>query len=231
MPRLSVIVPIYDVERFLPECLESLCGQGFDASRQSSSTTGRLMLGAAIAERFVERDPRFRLVRQRNGGLGSARNAGVGGALVRGSRLWTAARSLGARRWCIAPHSDWTSTASTAVASMVGGVPGHRRSSGGGGCARRGGSGGWREQVVAADLGRWTGVPDRGGARGHRRRAARSRCSRAPWTSSRRRCTSIASARRHAVDHAAPYRAALAGRPLSAVEQASAFLAEHRASA
>jgi CDP-glycerol glycerophosphotransferase len=85
VPRLSVVVPIYNVERYLPECLDSLAAQAVDDFEAILVDDGSPDGSGAIAERYVERDPRFRLVRQPNGGLGSARNAGA--ALARGEFL------------------------------------------------------------------------------------------------------------------------------------------------
>jgi CDP-glycerol glycerophosphotransferase len=85
VPRLSVVVPIHNVERYLPECLESLVRQGMDDFEAILVDDGSPDGSGAIAERYAERDPRFRLVRQENGGLGSARNTGA--VLARGEFL------------------------------------------------------------------------------------------------------------------------------------------------
>jgi CDP-glycerol glycerophosphotransferase len=76
-PEVSVIVPFYDVEEYFEECLESIAGQNFRNFEailvDDDSPDGCL----AIAERFAARDPRFRVVRRPNGGLGAARNTGI----------------------------------------------------------------------------------------------------------------------------------------------------------
>src|SRR3954453_3649613 len=81
MPRVSVVVPIYNVEDYLEECLDSLAAQTFEDLEvvmvDDSSTDG----SAAIAESFAARDPRFRVVRRAaNGGLSAARNTGIDAA-------------------------------------------------------------------------------------------------------------------------------------------------------
>lgn len=78
MPKVSVIVPIYNTEAYLERCLLSLLGQTFqnfeilcvdDASQDGS---------ARIAETFSRRDGRLRLIRHdRNLGAGGARNSGI----------------------------------------------------------------------------------------------------------------------------------------------------------
>src|SRR4051794_31037869 len=77
VPRLSVVVPIYNVETFLEECLESLAGQTLRELEVIMVNDGSTDGSGAIAAAFAARDPRFRLVEQANGGLGHARNTGV----------------------------------------------------------------------------------------------------------------------------------------------------------
>src|SRR5215203_2383114 len=77
MPTLSVVVPIYNVERYLTDCLESLAQQTFPDLEVILVDDGATDSSAAIAAAFAERDDRFQLVRQANGGLGNARNTGA----------------------------------------------------------------------------------------------------------------------------------------------------------
>jgi CDP-glycerol glycerophosphotransferase len=77
MPRISVVVPIYNVEPFLEECLESIAGQTYRDLEVVMVEDGSKDASPAIAERFVARDKRFRLLTQPNGGLGKARNTGI----------------------------------------------------------------------------------------------------------------------------------------------------------
>ncbi|GAA2139426.1 hypothetical protein GCM10009760_21680 [Kitasatospora kazusensis] len=74
--RLSVVVPVYNVERYLQECLDSIAAQTFGAFECVMVDDGSTDGSAAIAEAFAAGDPRFRLVRQENKGLGAARNTG-----------------------------------------------------------------------------------------------------------------------------------------------------------
>ncbi|MGW3863094.1 glycosyltransferase family 2 protein, partial [Streptomyces sp. NPDC005047] len=76
-PRLSVIVPIYDVERYLPACLDSLAAQTFRDFEVLMVDDGSPDGSAAIAEEYASRDSRFKLIRKENGGLGAARNTGM----------------------------------------------------------------------------------------------------------------------------------------------------------
>ncbi|WP_425824967.1 bifunctional glycosyltransferase/CDP-glycerol:glycerophosphate glycerophosphotransferase [Streptomyces fractus] len=76
--RLSVIVPIYDVEEYLPACLDSLAGQSMKDLEVVMVDDGSPDGSAAIAAEYAARDGRFRLVRKENAGLGAARNTGLG---------------------------------------------------------------------------------------------------------------------------------------------------------
>ncbi|MEU1015856.1 bifunctional glycosyltransferase family 2 protein/CDP-glycerol:glycerophosphate glycerophosphotransferase [Streptomyces sp. NPDC005898] len=76
-PRLSVVVPVHDVELYLDECLESLAAQTFTDFEVVMVDDGSRDGSAAIAGRFAAADPRFRLISQENKGLGAARNTGV----------------------------------------------------------------------------------------------------------------------------------------------------------
>ncbi|WP_035848320.1 bifunctional glycosyltransferase/CDP-glycerol:glycerophosphate glycerophosphotransferase [Kitasatospora azatica] len=76
-PRLSVVVPIYNVERYLEECLESIAAQTMSDLECIMVDDGSKDGSAAIAEAFAAKDSRFRLVRKQNAGLGAARNTGL----------------------------------------------------------------------------------------------------------------------------------------------------------
>ncbi|MFI7541116.1 CDP-glycerol glycerophosphotransferase family protein [Actinoplanes sp. NPDC049599] len=82
MPELvpglvSVIVPIYNVEPFLRDCLDSLRAQTYTALQVLMVDDGSTDGCAAIAEEFAAADPRFELIRQANAGLSAARNVAV----------------------------------------------------------------------------------------------------------------------------------------------------------
>ncbi|NUO60612.1 MAG: glycosyltransferase family 2 protein [Hamadaea sp.] len=76
-PRLSVVVPFYNVAEYIAECLESLRRQTFDDFEVILVDDGSLDATAQIAEDYCRIDPRFQLVAQDNQGLGPARNTGV----------------------------------------------------------------------------------------------------------------------------------------------------------
>ncbi|MFF5703055.1 CDP-glycerol glycerophosphotransferase family protein [Streptomyces sp. NPDC012794] len=75
-PRLSIVVPVYNVELYLDECLESIAAQTFADFEVVIVDDGSTDTSAVIAKAFAERDKRFRVVLQENAGLGAARNVG-----------------------------------------------------------------------------------------------------------------------------------------------------------
>jgi hypothetical protein len=75
---LTVVVPIYNVGRYLAECLDSVAGQTYADLEVVLVDDGSTDDSAEIAARYCRDDGRFRLVRQPNRGLGAARNAGIG---------------------------------------------------------------------------------------------------------------------------------------------------------
>jgi CDP-glycerol glycerophosphotransferase len=76
-PRVSIVVPVYNVAAYLETCLESLAQQTMRDLEVVMVDDGSTDASPEIAERFAARDPRFRLVRQANAGLGAARNTGT----------------------------------------------------------------------------------------------------------------------------------------------------------
>jgi CDP-glycerol glycerophosphotransferase len=78
--RISVVVPIYNVEDYLASCLRSVEAQTYGDLEVVMVDDGSTDGSADIAAGFARRDPRFRLVSQENGGLSRARNTGIDAA-------------------------------------------------------------------------------------------------------------------------------------------------------
>lgn len=76
-PRLSIVVPVYNVELYLDECLESIASQTFEDFEAILVDDGSTDTSAVIAKAFAAKDKRFRVVMQDNAGLGAARNVGA----------------------------------------------------------------------------------------------------------------------------------------------------------
>lgn len=76
-PLLTVIVPVYNVEKYLEQCLESICRQTYENLEILVVDDGSTDASLTIAEQFAEVDQRIRIIRQPNAGLGAARNSGI----------------------------------------------------------------------------------------------------------------------------------------------------------
>ena len=85
-PLISVIIPVYNVAAYLPECLDSVLGHGGDIEVIAVDDASPDDCGALLAERAAA-DPRLHVVRRAvNGGPGAARNAGL--AVAAGEYVW-----------------------------------------------------------------------------------------------------------------------------------------------
>lgn len=78
IPVLSIIVPIYNIEDYLEECLESICNQTYDAYEVILVNDGSTDNSQKIVDSFIEKYPqKCRGYSKENGGLSDARNYGM----------------------------------------------------------------------------------------------------------------------------------------------------------
>ncbi|MBR1850495.1 MAG: glycosyltransferase [Bacteroidales bacterium] len=75
--RFSVVIPVYNVERYLGQCLDSVVGQNFDDWEAICIDDGSTDRSADLAAHYAANDKRITLLRQPNAGLSAARNAGL----------------------------------------------------------------------------------------------------------------------------------------------------------
>lgn len=75
--KFSVIIPVYNVEAYLIECLNSVLDQTFEDWEAICVNDGSTDNSAAILEEYGQKDSRFKIVNQPNGGLSTARNTGL----------------------------------------------------------------------------------------------------------------------------------------------------------
>ena len=73
-PVVSVITPAYNAERYIEHTLESALRQTFREFELLVVDDGSTDGTAAIAQRYAEKDARFRVLRQTNRGIAAARN-------------------------------------------------------------------------------------------------------------------------------------------------------------
>ena len=76
-PTISVIIPVYNSAAYLSQCLSSVAGQSYTALDIVIIDDGSTDGSAAICDDWAKSDPRVRVFHQRNGGVASARNAGL----------------------------------------------------------------------------------------------------------------------------------------------------------
>ncbi|MHA6485271.1 glycosyltransferase family 2 protein [Paenibacillus sp. strain BS8-2] len=78
--KVSVIVPVYNTEKYLSECIESLLAQTLDSCEFLFINDGSRDGSLAILERYRMKDSRIRVINQENQGVSAARNAGIAAA-------------------------------------------------------------------------------------------------------------------------------------------------------
>ena len=84
-PVISIIVPIYNVEEFIADCLESILAQTFKDFEVICVDDGSTDKSGLVAESYAAKDSRITVIHQENKGLSGARNTGMD--LARGQYL------------------------------------------------------------------------------------------------------------------------------------------------
>lgn len=74
---ISIIVPIYNVEKYLPKCIESILNQTYTNLEIILVDDGSLDNSSQICDEYAKRDKRIKVIHQRNSGPGFTRNAGL----------------------------------------------------------------------------------------------------------------------------------------------------------
>lgn len=76
-PKISIIVPVYNVEKYLHECIKSILGQNFREFELILVDDGSKDSCGQICDDYAKMDKRIRVIHKENGGLSSARNKGI----------------------------------------------------------------------------------------------------------------------------------------------------------
>ena len=80
MPEISVIIPIYKIEKYLTDCLDSILVQTFQDYEVIMVDDGSPDECGKICDQYVLQDKRFRVIHKKNAGLSCARNTGIDAA-------------------------------------------------------------------------------------------------------------------------------------------------------
>lgn len=78
--KISVIIPVFNNERYLPRCCDSVLGQSYQNIEVVLVDDGSTDDTPALCDRYATQDERVKVVHQSNGGEGAARNAGIAAA-------------------------------------------------------------------------------------------------------------------------------------------------------
>lgn len=109
-PKISVIVPVYNAEKYLHRCVDSILAQSYTDFELLLVDDGSIDGGSIICDEYGLKDSRVRVFHQENGGVSSARNLGIDNA--RGEYI----------TFCDADdyvEEDWLSVYTTAMAENV----------------------------------------------------------------------------------------------------------------
>ncbi len=120
MPRISVIMPVYNGEKFLHHSIESVLGQTISDWELIIVDDGSSDLSSSVAYAYAQRDGRIKVITQSNQGVGAARNCGAESSnpssfylifldqddVWRPQALETLAAALDACPKCVAVHGN-----------------------------------------------------------------------------------------------------------------------------
>lgn len=77
MSKLTVIIPVYNTEKYLKRCIESVINQTFLDLEIILVDDGSTDQSASICDDYARRDNRIKVIHKTNGGLSDARNTGI----------------------------------------------------------------------------------------------------------------------------------------------------------
>lgn len=88
MPVISVIVPVYKVEKYLDRCVKSILAQTFEDFELILVDDGSPDNCGAMCDAWAAKDDRITVIHQQNGGLSAARNAGIDWVFANSASQW-----------------------------------------------------------------------------------------------------------------------------------------------
>ena len=88
MSAISVIVPVYKVEKYIHRCVDSILGQTFSDFELILVDDGSPDSCGAICDEYAAKNSRVVVIHQQNGGLSAARNAGIDWVFANSDSQW-----------------------------------------------------------------------------------------------------------------------------------------------
>ena len=88
MADISIIVPVYKVEKYLHRCINSILKQTYQKFELILIDDGSPDNCGNICDEFAEKDQRIHVIHQENGGLSAARNSGIDWAFANSCSKW-----------------------------------------------------------------------------------------------------------------------------------------------
>ena len=76
-PLISVLVPVYNVEKYLNKCIESIINQTYKNLEIILIDDGSTDSSPKICDEYAQKDSRIKVIHKQNGGAASARNLGI----------------------------------------------------------------------------------------------------------------------------------------------------------
>lgn len=77
MPKISIVVPVYNTESYLRECLDSILAQTFEDFEVILVDDGSKDKSGEICDEYAKRDSRFKVIHKQNAGVSAARNDAI----------------------------------------------------------------------------------------------------------------------------------------------------------
>ena len=75
--KISIIVPVYNIEKYISECIESIINQTYKNLQIILVDDGSTDKSGIICDEYARKDTRINVIHQKNGGLVSARKSGL----------------------------------------------------------------------------------------------------------------------------------------------------------
>ena len=78
--KVSIIIPVYNVEAYLPACLDAILAQTFGEWEAVCVNDGSTDTSEKILKKYAQKDPRIKVISQQNQGVSAARNTALNAA-------------------------------------------------------------------------------------------------------------------------------------------------------